>query len=90
MGADAGPGPLGDTPEDVADLQRRRWREMSAAEKAALVQALTRTTHELAAAGIAARYPDATPRERFLRLAVLRLGRALAEEAYPEVRALAP
>ena len=50
MDADAANGPSGDTAEDVAELQRRRWREMSPTEKAAIVQALTRTTHELAAA----------------------------------------
>ncbi len=73
-----------DTSREMSDAQVRRWREMSAAEKAALVSALSLATHRLAEAGIAARYPDAGPRERFLRLAILRLGRTLAVEVYPD------
>jgi hypothetical protein len=36
------------------------------------------------------RYPQATEREIFLRLAVLRLGHQLALEVFPEVESLAP
>ena len=66
----------------------RRWREMSATEKAALIVDLTASVNDLALAGIRHRYPDASPRERFLRLAVLRLGRPLALRAYPEIARL--
>lgn len=57
---------------------------MSPAEKAALVEALNRAVRQLAEAGIAARYPHASARERFLRFAILRLGRDLAVRVYPD------
>lgn len=73
-----------DTPADVERRQIDRWRDMSAAEKATIVTALTQTARDLALAGIRHRHPDASPREQFLRLAVLLLGRELALEAYPD------
>src|SRR5688572_27460663 len=72
-----------DTASPASDAQAARWREMSPAQKAALVAALTRATRQIAEAGIAARYPDASPRERFRRLAILQLGHALAVQVYP-------
>jgi hypothetical protein len=74
-----------DTPEDIEERQIARWRDMSIGEKAALVSSLSQTVHDIALAGIRRRYPDATPREWFLRLAMLRLGRELALRAYPEI-----
>lgn len=65
--------------------QIARWREMSADEKTALMSSLSLAVHDVALAGIRHRYPFATPRECFLRLAVLRLGRELAVQAYPEI-----
>jgi hypothetical protein len=61
---------------------------MSAAEKVAIVSGLTRAVHELALAGIRLRYPEAGPREHFLRLAILNLGPDLARRAYPEIDSL--
>ena len=61
------------------------WRQMSAAEKAALVTGLTQATFDLALAGIRHRCPDASPREQFLRLAVLTLGFDLASRAFPDL-----
>lgn len=58
---------------------------MSAAQKAETVATLSRGVRDLALAGIRQRYPDATAREQFLRLAMLTLGRELAAAAYPEI-----
>lgn len=77
-----------DTAADVEQLQIEGWRRMSPAEKAALISALTGAAHEMARAGIRHRYPNATPREQFLRLGILLLGRQLAREAYPDTAAL--
>lgn len=49
---------------------------------------LTRAVYDLALAGVRQRHPHASPREQFLRLAVLTLGRDLACRAYPEIAAL--
>ncbi len=77
-----------DTPAEVERLQIERWRQMSPADKAAIVTGLTQAAHDLALAGIRHRFPDATAREHFLRLAVLVLGPELAHKAYPESAAL--
>jgi hypothetical protein len=58
------------------------------AEKAAIVSGLTRAAYALARAGVRRRYPDASPREQYLRLAVVTLGRDLARKAYPELDGL--
>jgi hypothetical protein len=79
-----------DTSSEAFDLQVVRWRAMTAGEKLALVSGLSRATLELSDRGMRARYPNASPREIFLRLAILRLGRELAVEAYPEAADLAP
>ena len=61
---------------------------MSPADKAAIVSGLTQAAYDLAAAGVRHRYPHASPREHFLRLAIVTLGQALAEKAYPEIQQL--
>ena len=58
---------------------------MTAAEKAATITGLTQAVYELARAGIRQRYPNASPREQFLRLAIVSLGADLARKAYPEI-----
>jgi hypothetical protein len=63
---------------------------MTAAEKAAIVSGLTEAAYELARAGIRHRYPNASPREQFLRLALVTLGPDLAAKAYPDVTLLNP
>ena len=78
-----------DTAGDVEALQIDRWRAMTPVEKLALVSSLSNAVNELAKAGIKQRYPDASDRERFLRLALLRLGPDLARRAYPEIADLA-
>jgi hypothetical protein len=78
-----------DTTPDIEQRQIDRWREMSPVEKAALVSAAAQTTRQLAVAGICQRYPDASERERFLRLAMLTLGPDLALAVYPDAARLA-
>ncbi|HEY0872329.1 MAG TPA: hypothetical protein VGD94_02570 [Vicinamibacterales bacterium] len=77
-----------DTSPDIERRQIERWRDMSPAEKAAIITGLTRAAREMALAGVRHRHPDATPHEVFLRLGVLLLGKELARKAYPEVAAL--
>ena len=66
-------------------MQIEGWRRMTLAEKAAVITSLTQTTFDLALAGVTQRYPDASPREQFLRRAILSHGRDLAARAYPDI-----
>lgn len=79
-----------DTSPEIERLQIEEWRRMSVADKAAVVSGLTQAAYDLALAGIRQRYPAASPREQFLRLAVVTLGFDLARKAYPEVDQLDP
>lgn len=63
---------------------------MSAAQKAAMVSGLTQAVYDLARAGVQHRYPEASPRVQFLRLAIVILGPELARQAYPEIASLDP
>jgi hypothetical protein len=78
-----------DTPVEVENRQIEAWRPMPSAEKAALVAGLTNATFVLARAGLRERFPDASDRELFLRLAIQTLGRDLAQRAYPDARSRA-
>lgn len=83
------PKPLSaDTSAEVERLQIERWRQMSPAQKAAMVTGLTQAVYDLARAGIRHRYPDASPRDQFLRLAIVTLGPNLARKVYPETATL--
>jgi hypothetical protein len=79
-----------DTPPDVEQRQVDAWRAMSPAHKAALVTGLTRAAWEMTFAGVRHRYPGASPREQFLRVAVIVLGSELASLAYPDAAGLIP
>jgi hypothetical protein len=79
-----------DTSADAARHQIELWRRMTPAQKLALVSSASHSVQVMAAAGMRQRYPQATEREIFLRLAVLRLGHQLALEVFPEVESLAP
>lgn len=79
-----------DTTPAASEAQVARWRTMTAHEKAELVAALSRVTRQLAEAGIKSRYPEASSREVFLRLAMLQLGRELAVQVYPDAACIAP
>lgn len=76
-----------DTSPEIERLQVERWRQMSPAQKAAIVSGLTQAVHDLALAGVRLRYPGASAREQFLRLALITLGADLARRAYPEIAA---
>jgi hypothetical protein len=78
-----------DTTAEIEERQIQAWREMSPADKAALVAGLTNASFVLARAGLRERHPAASDREIFLRLAILTLGRELAGRAYPDALALA-
>jgi hypothetical protein len=73
-----------DTSQDIERRQVDSWRQMSPAQKAALVTGLTRAAWEMTSAGVRQRHPGATPREHFLRVAVIVLGPDLACLAYPD------
>jgi hypothetical protein len=77
-----------DTSPAIEERQLEAWRRMSPAEKAAIVSGLTQAVFDMALAGVRDRYPAASPREQFLRLAVVNLGAELATKAYPEIAAL--
>lgn len=79
-----------DTPLEIEARQIEAWRTMSAAQKAFLVTSSSRAADDMARAGIRARFPGASERERFLRLAILKLGKELARQAYPEIDQLRP
>jgi hypothetical protein len=74
-----------DTSIDAERLQLEALRRMTPAAKAALISGLSRAAHRMAAAGVRQRYPDASPREQFLRLAAMILGSTLARRAYPDI-----
>jgi hypothetical protein len=85
------PKPLSaDTSPEIERRQIERWRQMSAAEKGAIVTGLTQAVFDLARAGVRHRHPDASAREVFLRLAIVTLGADLARKAYPDIAALDP
>ncbi len=77
-----------DTSSEIERLQIERWRQMSAAQKGAIVSGLTQAVYDLARAGVTHRYPTASPREQFLRLAIVMLGPDLARTVYTEIALL--
>jgi len=60
------------------------WRKMPPQEKLRAVTEISRAVEELSLAGIKLRHPAASDRECMLRLAIIKLGRQLACEVYPE------
>jgi len=79
-----------DTSPEVEEMLINAWREMTPEQKGAIMTGLTRATFALARAGVRDRYPDASPEEQRLRLAILILGEELAHKAYPESATLVP
>jgi hypothetical protein len=77
-----------DTPRDIEQRQIEAWRRMPPSEKLSLVMRLSDTVRQLALAGVRQRYPDASPREQFLRLAMVTLGDDLARKVYPEIEVM--
>jgi hypothetical protein len=78
-----------DTPLDIEHRQVEAWRRMTPAEKAALVTGLTQAAYSMTWAGVRSRHPTASPREHFLRVAIITLGPDLACAAYPDAADLA-
>jgi hypothetical protein len=77
-----------DTSPEIEQRQIDAWRQMSPADKAATITALTRAAYALTSAGVRQRHPADTPRQLFLRTAIVVLGRELASAAYPDAAAL--
>jgi hypothetical protein len=75
-----------DTSPEVERQQVESWRRMSAVQKAAMVTGLTSAAFAMTWAGVRHRYPDASPREHFLHVAVIVLGPELARRAYPDAK----
>lgn len=71
-----------DTSVAAQEVIDRRYAEMSFAEKAERVRALTRATNQMALAGLRLRQPNASQRELLLALARLRLGDDLVDRVY--------
>jgi hypothetical protein len=77
-----------DTDAESEQHQIQRWRVMSSADKLRMVTELNAAADTMALAGIRLRHPGASPREQFLRLASVKLGRDLAQQVYPEIEQL--
>ena len=73
-----------DTSFAAERAQVEAWRKMSPVEKLRTVTEITRAVQQLSLAGIRLRHPEASERECLLRLAIIKLGRQLACEVYPE------
>lgn len=74
-----------DTDAAIEARQIDGWRRMTDREKAALITGLTQASFAMALAGVRQRYPNASEREQFLRLALITLGVDLATKAYPDI-----
>jgi hypothetical protein len=73
---------INDTSAAAQEAVDRRYAEMSFAEKADLVRAVTLAANRMALAGLGLRHPDATESELLLQLARLRLGDDLVDRVY--------
>ncbi len=77
-----------DTPLEIERVQVAMWQQMTPDDKMRLVSGLCRRLHTLAAEAVRRRHPQASAREQFLRLAIVRLGYDLAVEAFPDAAGL--
>jgi hypothetical protein len=73
-----------DTTADIEQRQVDAWRRLSPVERLRLVSDATRAVMALSLAGIRRRYPEASDRECFLRLAAIRLGVDTTRQIYPD------
>ena len=71
-----------DTSPEVFEFMIERWRTMTLADRAALVDALNRDVETLARAGIRAAHPEYSERETLRELTRRRYGSELADAAY--------
>jgi hypothetical protein len=75
------------TNDTTADVERRQieaWRRLSPREKLQIVSETTQAAINLCLAGVRRRYPHASEREQFLRLAAILLGVDTARRVYPD------
>ena len=77
-----------DTTADVEQRQVDAWRRLSPVQRLRLVSDTTRAVIDLSLAGIRRRYPNASERECFLRLAAIRLGVGTTRRIYPDAALL--
>jgi len=75
-----------DTSLEAERTQVELWRRMSPLEKARTVSEISRAVQQLSLAGVRVRHPEASDRECLLRLAIIKLGRRVACEIYPEAK----
>ncbi len=80
----------GDTDPAIEQRQIEGWRRLTPADKLALVMRMNANVRQLALAGVRQRYPRASSREQFLRLAEVMLGEELARKVYPDIGTLKP
>ena len=73
---------LNDTSVAAQEAVDRRYAEMSFAERAECVRAVTLAANQMALAGLRLRHPDASEGELLLALARLRLGDELVDRVY--------
>jgi len=79
-----------DTSPEIEQMQIEAWRRMTPQQKADIVTGLTRTALTLTKSGIMDRFPNASPHEQRLRLALILLGRELAGKMFPDLDTLDP
>jgi hypothetical protein len=77
-----------DTSLKAERAQVELWRRMSPIEKLRSVTEISRAVLELSLAGIRMRHPEASDEECAIRLAILKLGRQLACQVYPQAARL--
>lgn len=80
--------PLRDTSVSAEARQIEIWRSLSTVEIAQLVNGASCAIRTLALAGLRARFPAASEHELTVRLAVVTIGRELAQQVYPEASTL--
>lgn len=73
---------VNDTSEAAQEVVDRRYAEMSFAEKADRLRAVTLAANQMAMAGLRLRHPNASQHELLLALARLRLGDDLVRRVY--------
>lgn len=79
-----------DTSPEIEQRQVDGWRRMTPADKASLIDGLTRAAVEMTLAGIRHRFPNEHERQHRLRLVAIMHGPELARRAYPELADLDP
>lgn len=71
-----------DTSPQVRRIQIARWASTTSVCKAQMIAALCKDARDLARAGLRGRFPNASQRERLLRLGALTIDRDLMIEAF--------